>query len=167
MTSNPQSASRWPEHPAILACFMSTAPPDSPPSLLARWLTWSYRLLMLLGACAGFAAIWVALAWSNDSQCSWMALLGALDVAWILRLTNWPVGPRRAVVGVIATAAIAMIANWWIIAVHLGAVLGFDPLESALRLGVHHAWLLAQLANGPLDLALIIAALVLAAVISR
>ncbi|HEV8694556.1 MAG TPA: hypothetical protein VGQ93_10320 [Lysobacter sp.] len=146
---------------------MPPASPDSSPSLLARWLTWPYRLLMLLGACAGFAAIWVVLAWSSNSQCSWMALLGALDVAWILRLTHWPAGPRRAVVGVVASAAIAAMANWWIIAVHLGEVLGFDPLESALRLGMHHAWLLAQLANGPLDLAMIIASLLLAAFVSR
>jgi hypothetical protein len=153
-------------YPAILERFMPPAPPDSP-SLLARWLTWPYRLLMLLGACAGFAAIWVVLAWSNNSQCSWMALLGALDVAWVLRLTQWPTGPKRAVVGVIAAAAIAVMANWWIIAVHIGEVLGFNPLESALRLGAHHAWLLTQLANGPLDLALIVAGLVLAAFVSR
>jgi hypothetical protein len=146
---------------------MPPASADSPPSLLARWLTWPYRLLMLVGACTGFAAIWVVLAWSNDSQCGWMALLGALDVAWILRLSGWPAGPRRAVVGVAATAGIIALANWWIIAVHLGAALGFDPLESALRLGAHHAWLLAQLANGLFDAVMMAAALVVAALLSR
>ena len=146
---------------------MPPASPDTPRSPLARSLRWSYRLLMLLGACAGFAAIWVVLAWANNRQCGWMALLGALDVAWILRLSGWPAGPRRAAVGVAATAGIVAIANWWIVAVHLGDVLGFNPLESALRLGVHHAWLLAQLANTPFDLAMIPAALVLAALASR
>lgn len=146
---------------------MPPAPSDTPPSPIARWLTWPYRLLMLLGACAGFAAIWVVLAWSNNSQCGWMALLGALDVAWILRLSGWPAGARRAMVGVAATAGIVALANWWIIAVHLGEMLGFDPLESALRLGVQHAWVLAQLANQPFDLAMIVVALVLAAFTSR
>lgn len=141
--------------------------PDAPRSPLARWLAWPYRLLMLLGACAGFVAIWVILAWSRDSQCGWMAVLGALDVAWILRLSGWPAGPRRAAVGVLATAAIVVAANWWIIAIHLGAALGFDPLASALRLGVQHAWLLAQLANGPVDLGMIAVALLLAPLLSR
>jgi hypothetical protein len=122
---------------------------------------------MLLGACAGFAAIWVVLAWASNRHCGWMALLGALDIAWILRLSGWPAGPRRMAVGVIATAGIVIIANWWIVAVHLGDMLGFNPLESALRLGVHHGWLLAQLANTTFDLAMIPAALLLAAIASR
>lgn len=146
---------------------MPAASPETPPSPSVRWLRWSYRLLMLLGACAGFAAIWVVLAWSNRSQCGWMAVLGALDVAWILRLSGWPAGARRAMVGVVATAGIIALANWWIVAVHLGEVLGFDPLQSALRLGAHHAWLLVQLANTPFDLAMVLAALVLAAFASR
>jgi hypothetical protein len=153
--------------PAMLAAFMSSTSPASAPSPFIHWLRWPYRLLMLAAACAGFAAVWVILAWSNDSQSSWMALLGALDVAWILRLTGWPGGSWRALVGVIATAAIAVLANWGIIAVHLGEVLGFDPLQSALRLGLHHAWLLAQLANGAFDLAMIGLALVLAAFTTR
>lgn len=146
---------------------MPNTPTHTTPSALARWLTWPTRLLMLLGACAGFAAIWVVLAWSNNSQCGWMALLGALDVAWILRLSGWPAGGRRALAGVAATAGIAALANWWIIAVHLGEVMGLDPLASAVRLGLDHAWTLARLANGTFELAMIAAALVLAAITSR
>jgi hypothetical protein len=146
---------------------MPAASPSPAPSASARWLTWPYRLLLLLGACAGFAAIWVVLAWSNGTQCGWMALLGALDVAWILRLSGWPGGLRRALVGVGATVLVVVLANWGIIAVHMGEVMGFDPLDSALRLGVNHAWLLAKLANGPFDLLMIGAALLLAALASR
>lgn len=146
---------------------MPPASPSPNPSATSRWLTWSYRLLMLSGACAGFAAVWIVVGWSNNSQCGWMALLGALDVAWILRLSGWPAGGRRALVGVVATAGIVVLANWWIIAVHLGEALGFDPLESAVRLGVHHAWTLAKLANGPFELAMIALGLVLAAIASR
>lgn len=152
---------------AILAPFMPSAAPKTTPSNLARWLTWPYRLLMLLGACAGFAAIWVVLAWSKGSQCGWMALLGALDVAWILRLSGWPASGWRVVAGTLATAAIVVLANWWIIAVHMGEMMGFNPLDSALRLGLEHAWLLAQLANSAFDLAMIAVALVLAALLSR
>jgi hypothetical protein len=152
---------------AILAPFMSAPSPNPASSSSARWLTWPFRLLMLLAACGGFAAIWVVLAWSTGKQCGWMVLIGALAVAWILRLSGWPGGARRAAVGALATAAIAVLANWWIIAVHLGEMLGFDPLDSALRLGIQHAWLLAQLANSTLDLAMIAVAVVLAALISR
>lgn len=146
---------------------MPPVAPKSTSSAVARWLTWPYRLLMLLGACAGFAAIWVVLAWSNNSQCGWMALIGALDVAWILRLSGWPASAWRSLAGVLATAAIVVLANWWIIAVHMGEMMGFDPLDSALRLGLEHAWLLARLANSTLDLAMIAVALVLAALLSR
>jgi hypothetical protein len=155
----------WP-WAGILAAFMPP-PSEHPPSPIARWLTWPYRLLMLGGACAGFAALWVVLAWANGSQFGWMAVLGALDVAWILRLSGWPSGGRRALVGVVATAGIVVLANWWIIAVHLGEVMGFDPLASALRLGLQHAWTLAKLANGTFELVMILVALVLAAIISR
>lgn len=122
---------------------------------------------MLVGACAAFAAVWAVLAWSNDSQAGWMAPLGALDIAWILRLSGWPAGQWRAAVGVVATAGLVALANWWIIAAHLGEVMGFDPLASALRLGVNHAWVLAKLANGTFELVMIAVALVLAAVVSR
>lgn len=152
---------------AILAGLMSRQSPLSPSPLAARWLVWPYRLLMLLAACTGFAAIWVALAWSSDGQCSWMAVVGALDVAWIVRLVGWPAGRRRALAAALATVALAIAANWWIIAVQLGAGFGLDPLDSALRLGIHHAWVLARLANGAIDVALIAAAPVVASLLSR
>lgn len=144
------------------------SPLPPPPALtLARWFAWSYRVSMLLATCAGFSAIWVALAASSDRQCSWMAVLGALDIAWIVRLIDWPSGARRALVAALATAAMAIVANWWIIAVHLGATFGLDPLDSALRLGMNHAWVLAGLANGLPDVAMIAAAPALASFLSR
>jgi len=145
---------------------MPPASPENTPSP-AGWPTWTYRLLVLLAACIGFAVIWIVLAWSKNSQCGWMALLAALDVAWILRLSGWPAGGRRAVVGVAATAGIIVLFNWFIVAVHLGEVMGLDPLASALRLGVQHAWTLAQLANGSFELAMIALGLLLAAIASR
>lgn len=132
-----------------------------------HWLTPAFRLLMLLGACIGFVVVWVVLAWSKNSQCGWMALLAALDAAWILRLSGWPAGVQRALIGVVATAGIVLLANWFIIAVHLGEVMGLDPLGSAVRLGLQHAWTLAQLANGGFELAMIGMALLLAAIASR
>ncbi|MBW3549443.1 MAG: hypothetical protein KY442_01095 [Proteobacteria bacterium] len=129
----------------------------------ANWLSW----LLLLLSVAGFAAIWVLVSLYSDGQQSWMAVLGALDVAWMLRLGGWRPGGIRAVLALIGTGLIVVLANWGITASHLGAALGLQPWESALKLGSQHAWTLAQLANGPADVAWIVLALVLAALLSR
>lgn len=138
-----------------------TAP--APPRRRATPFSW---LLLVLGAC-GFAAVWVLVSLYADRQASWMAVFGALDIAWMLRLGGWPRGWGRAVAGVVATGAIVALANWGITATQLGATLGFDPLDSAFRLGAHHAWILIQLANGLIDQLWIAGALVLAALLSR
>jgi hypothetical protein len=138
-------------------------PATALPARRVSLLSW---LLLVLGTC-GFAAIWVMLGMGSHRLHSWMALLGALDVAWLLRLGGWRPGPWRIALGVTGTAAIVVIANWGIIAAHLGAMLGRAPWDSALRLGWHHAWTLAQVANGPGDLAWIAAALVLAVLATR
>lgn len=136
------------------------------PALPLRRVTWLSWLLLLLGT-GGFAAAWVILGMYTDRQNSWMAVLGALDIALMLRLGGWPAGPRRALVGVLASAAIVALANWWIIASQLGVELGMAPWDSALRLGAHHALTLVELANGVGDLLWIALALVLAALASR
>lgn len=127
------------------------------------WLSW---LLLLLGV-GGFAAVWVIVGLYRDAQSSWMAILGALDVAMLLRLGKWPPGPRRAALGVVATAATIVVANWGITSGQLGAVLGLLPWDSALRLGMNHAWTLAQLANGVGDALWLGFALVVAALAAR
>lgn len=124
------------------------------------------RSLLLLGA-SGFAAAWLMLALHTGRQHSWMAVLGALDVAIVLRLGHWRPGAGRVVLAVSATAAIIVLANWLIIAAHLGSMLGLLPWDSALRLGFHHAWTLAGLANGAGDVAWMAVALAVAAVSSR
>jgi hypothetical protein len=114
-----------------------------------------------------FAAAWILLATALGSQCSWMAVLGALDAALLLRLCRARPGWTRAAWGVIATAAAIAIANWGIAATHIGKAMGLLPWDSALRLGSGHAWTLLQLANDVVDLAWLAAALVIAAVVSR
>ena len=115
----------------------------------ASGLSW---LLLALGV-AGFTALWVTLGAFNGRVNGWMAVLGALDVVVLLRLGRWRPGPVRIALALAATAAIVALSNWGIIAAQLGRMLGLLPWESALRLGSHHAWTLAQLANGPVELA--------------
>jgi hypothetical protein len=132
----------------------------SPPS---RWLA---PLLLLLGS-LGFAAAWVLLAFAQDRQCSWMALLAAVDAAVLLRLSRMGPGWPRAALAVASTAATIILANWGIAAAQMGRVMGLLPWESMTRLGPSFAWTLANLANPPVDLLWLAIALVLAALASR
>lgn len=127
------------------------------------WLSW---LLPLLGT-AGFAALWVIAALYADRQLTWMAVIGALDLAWLLRLGRWPRGRSRVLAALAGTAAIVGLANWWIIASQLAGALGLGAWDAAVRLGWNHAWTLAQIANGPIDLAWIAVALVVAVFAAR
>ena len=126
-------------------------------------LSW---VLLVVGTC-GFAAVWITLSMFNNTQNSWMAVLGALDVAWMLRLGYWPRGPGRVVAALVATAVMVALANWGIIASHLGSMLGLTPWESAGKLGLHHAWTLAGLATTPVDLVWLGTGLVLAGIAGK
>jgi len=136
------------------------------PPVPPRRNTWISWLLLLLGT-SGFAALWVIVGLYGNAQSSWMAVLGALDIAWMVRLGHWPAGPRRATLGVVATVVMVLLANWGITSGQLGASLGLEPWDSALRLGLHHAWTLAQLANGVADAAWLALALVVAVLAAR
>ena len=138
-------------------------PPAPQSSTRIPWLS----PLLLVLAVIGFAAIWSLVALQTNRQLSWLAVVGALDVAWMLRLSGWPARRSRMLAATVGTAVMAVVATWAIIAGQLGAMLGLKPWESITRLGSDHAWTLAQLANGPLDLAWIVVALVAAARVAR
>lgn len=135
--------------------------PDDRPAL-----PWLALALLMLGT-AGFAAAWILLAASRDSQLSWMAVLAALDAAMLLRLGRMRGGMPRALLAVLATAVAIVLANWGIAAAQIGRMLGLLPWESAMRLGLDYAWNLVVLANGTVDLAWFAVALVAAALASR
>lgn len=124
-------------------------------------------LLFLLIGCLGFAAIWILVARMQEAQSAWLAPLAALDAALMLRLGRMPSGWPRTAWGVVATAAIILLANWGIAATEVGIGMGLLPWESALRLGPAYAWELIRLANGPVELAWYALALVAAAIASR
>ena len=140
---------------------MQAQPPDARPPL-----PWFALVLTLLGCC-GLSAAWVAIALVTGSQCTWMALLAALDAAWLLRLGGASPGVARMLAGVLATIAAIALAHWGIVAAHLSGMVGMGLLDSALRLGPSLAWTLSTIANHPVDLVLLGAGVVLAAVVSR
>lgn len=122
--------------------------------------------LLLLGS-FGVAAAWILVADARNTQSSWMAVIAALDAAWLLRMARARPGPLRALAGGAATALAIVIAGFGIVAAQLARPMGLVPWESALKLGLEHAWTLARLANGPADVAWLAAGLVIAVVLSR
>lgn len=133
--------------------------PESPrDTLSARWIA---PAMLLLGSIC-FALVWTLMAIYLDSQSSWMAVVAAADSALLLRLGGMPPGPRRAVMALVATLGIILVFNWAMAATQIGIVMGLNPLDSALKLGMHHAQILASLANGGADLAWMALALVVA-----
>jgi len=132
----------------------------------ARPSRWLAPALLVVGSC-GFAAAWVLLAFARDRQCSWMAVLAAIDAVLLLRLARVPAGPWRAAAAVLATVASIALANWGIAAAQIGRVMGLLPWESLAKLGPSYAWTLATLANQPADLAWLAVALLLAALTAR
>ena len=134
-----------------------------PLSLPGRWL---WPGLALLVGIAGMSAIWVAAAVLSGATCSWLGLVAAVDMALLLRLTNAPSGPGRALAAVGATLATLAIARWLVAATQIGIVLGLPPIASALHLGPRLAWQLAGLSLERVDWVLLAAAPVLAAILA-
>lgn len=129
-------------------------------------IPWLALALLLIGT-TGFAAAWVLLASWRDQQCSWMAVLGALDAVLLVRLSRMPSGWLRGAFGGAATALTIALANWGIVAAQMGKPMGLLPWESMTKLGPTLAWVLASHANRPADLAWLWIALVLGVVASR
>jgi len=123
-------------------------------------------VMLLLGSVC-FILVWILLALYLDRQCSWMAVLGAVDAALLLRIGGMPGGTRRAVLASVATLAIILLFNWTMVATQVGMVMGLNPWDSALKLGLNHAQTLAGLANNGIDLAWMAAALAIAWLLAR
>ena len=137
--------------------------PATSPTPRARWLA---PLLLLLGS-VFFTLIWIMLALYLERLCTWMAVLGAIDAALILRFAGMPAGWARAAWAVLATAMMIALANWGIAATQMGMSIGLNPWDSAMKLGMGHAWTLVGLANHTIDLVWMGVALVVAAIAAR
>ena len=127
---------------------------------------WLFPVAALIAGVLGADAVWVVLAVATKRPCSWMALLAALDVVLLLRLTGVRPGPARVLGAVLATAVAALLAQWLIVATQLGIVLGLQPLDSALRLGPVLARELLRLSLSGGDIAWMCASLPFAALLA-
>jgi hypothetical protein len=112
---------------------------------------WLWPLLLLLGSVT-ITVAWLLAALATSTQAGWMAVVAALEAAWMLRLGTFRPGSARVAIAIAATLLIAVAANWGIAAAYMGGPMGLTPWESALRMGPHLAWTLASLANGLAEL---------------
>jgi hypothetical protein len=127
---------------------------------------WLLPAVTLLAGIVGIDAVWVAIAVASGRPCSWLALLAALDVALLLRLTGVAPGPGRQLLALFATLLAVALAQWLIVATQLGIALGLQPVPSALRLGPSLAIQLMKLSLDRLDLAWLLASLPLAVLLA-
>ncbi len=139
---------------------MPQSPRDTPS---AHWI--APTLLLLGNIC--FVLAWILLAIYLQDQSSWLAVFGAIASALLLRLGGMRAGSSRAALAVGSTAGMILLFNWAMIATQIGMIMGLNPLDSALKLGMHHASTLAGLANSGADLAWMALALVLAWLLAR
>ena len=97
-----------------------------------RDFPWFAALLALIGG-FGLAAAWVAVAMISWHQSAWMAVLAALDAAFLLRLGGAKPGLMRMALGVVATLLAIALANWGIVAAHMAGMMGMGFSDAALN----------------------------------
>ncbi|AXK72579.1 hypothetical protein DWG18_10035 [Lysobacter sp. TY2-98] len=128
------------------------------PSTRSAWLVCFLLPLVI----AGFAALWVLASLYSERQCSFMAIVGAVDVLWVLGLAPALRPGVRAVTALLSTTALIVLANWSIIAINIGVPLGSGTIEALGKLGAHHAWTVAGIANDWRDAVWVVLALCVA-----
>ena len=128
-------------------------------------LAWALPTVATLAGVAGMVGAWVALGALAGSSFSWLALVAAVDVALLLRLTHAPPGRARSAVALLATLAIVAIAQWLLAATRVGALVGLEPFASLSRLGPALGWQVIKLSLDRVDWVLLLASLPLAAIL--
>jgi hypothetical protein len=131
-----------------------------PASHFSRWLL---PIVALCIGISGITVVWVAVAILSEGTCGWLALLAAMTVAVLLRLTQAPSRLARGIVAAFGCALAIALTLWMIAATHFGFMFGLGPITSALRLGPVLAWEVTRLTLRPLDWLFIALSLPLAA----
>ena len=125
-------------------------PVKSSPPPTSRHGHWLWLFMLALGS------LTLVVAWTA------LALLAALEAAWMLRLGGMPAGWPRPLLAVTATVAMIVAVQWLVASAHIGAQMGLAPWEAAPKMGAFYVWTLARLANTWLDVICLAAAPLLA-----
>jgi uncharacterized membrane protein len=122
---------------------------------------------MLLIGVATATLAWVFIALLSGRQTGWMAVLAALEIVFMLRLSRFPAGSARVAVTLVGTLLVVVAANWGIASAYVGGSMGLAPWDSALRMGPFMAWTLFGLANGVAEALWVLVALVVGGWLAR
>jgi hypothetical protein len=127
-----------------------------------RARAWLLLVLVTTAISAGLSAVWAGVAALSGGNAAWMALVAALDTALLLRLAGHPPGRRRALLGVLITAATVACSAVLVASAKIGMVMGMKPMAALGRISAEMVplWLGAQLGIG--DLLWVVAGLLLA-----
>ncbi len=130
-------------------------------------MDWLLPALAWVAGVMGMVALWsVVSLWLRDPS-GWLALVAALDLALLLRLSAMPAGRPRAWAAVAGTAVAVALGYWFHAAISMGMLLGLQPVDSALRLGPVLAGELLRHATSGWDIAWAVIALPLAWKLAR
>lgn len=121
---------------------------------------WSAPLLALVAGLLGMTAVWATVAAATGASQAWLAVVTAIDMALLLRLTGMPAGPMRALAGGSATLATCLASYWLMASNQFASILGLTPLESAWRLGPVLALEMTRLGSNRWDVMAIAFALI-------
>lgn len=139
-----------------------TGPAPLPTPRTVHLRAWILPSFAVAAGVLGVAALWLAAAISLAAMCGWMALVAALDMAFMLRLAVMAPGRARAWTALAGTVLAIAVSAWLVAAAQIGLVLGLAPWESATRIGSSLVWELLRYGSGPWDWAFALLALPLA-----
>ncbi|MDO4709663.1 MAG: hypothetical protein Q4B94_07670 [Pseudomonadota bacterium] len=122
--------------------------------------------LLLLGA-SGAAALWVMLAFTFNLPAPVFAFVACADLLIMTRLARLAPGRWRGAQAALGTALAIALAQWGLMATHVGLQLGMLPWEAIPKMGLGFAWILSGFWLAPLDWCLYAAAIALAAWLGR
>jgi hypothetical protein len=88
----------------------------------------------------GMVGIWLSIALSRDQACLWLAIVAALDIAFVLWLSGMQPGVKRATASIIGLTLIVFGSQWMIAAIMFGSAWGIDHFGAAQVIGKVLAW---------------------------
>jgi hypothetical protein len=130
---------------------------------LPRWIV----LPALIMAVLGVAAVWAGVTMVSGSRAPWFAMIVALDAVLILHLAGWRRIGGHAMLALAVTAATIVVAQGFIASAQIGSALGLRLADALPRMSAELAVLHVCSNAHASELAWYLAALLLAAWLSR
>jgi hypothetical protein len=99
----------------------------------------------------GMVGIWLSVALTRDQACLWLAIIAALDIAFVLWLSGMPAGITRAAANITGLFLIVFASQWMIAAIMFGSAWGIDHFDAAHMIGKVLTWEFTRLRLSDID----------------